>query len=208
MEKPKLRQIEPLFTSRFVNIYECSYEEGQKYYVASRRKEDDLSARRDEKGLPDAISCFVILEGKESRLLLFHEYRYLTGQYVLSIPSGLIDEKDKMTENPILSAACRELKEETGIALTGEDEVKLINPLVFCSPGFTDESTALTAVHVRSQWNDELSQEGAEGTEIFDGFVLVTKEEAKAILKNGCDDEGNAYPLVTWAAMMYFLLEG
>ncbi|MBR4163765.1 MAG: NUDIX hydrolase [Solobacterium sp.] len=208
MEKPKLKQTDTLFTSRYVNVYECSYEEGQKYYIASRRKKEDLSAKRNEKGLPDAISCFVILEGKENRLLLFHEYRYPTGQYILSIPSGLIDEKDKATDNPIISAVCRELKEETGIELTEEDEVKLINPLVFCSPGFTDESTALTAVHVRSRWNEELSQDGAEGTEIFDGFDLVTKEEARMILKNGCDSEGNAYPLVTWAAMMYFLLEG
>ncbi len=67
--------------------------------------------------LPDAVSGFIILTsaGREPRFLLFCEYRYPVGHYVLSIPSGLIDERDRQDASPILSAMRRELAEETGI---------------------------------------------------------------------------------------------
>ena len=51
----------------------------------------------------------------------------------------------------------------------------------------------------------ELSQAGAEGSEIFDGFTLLTEEDARRILKQGTDDHGSYYPMVTWAAMTYFV---
>ncbi len=51
----------------------------------------------------------------------------------------------------------------------------------------------------------KVSQEGAVGTECFDGFLLVTQEEAQKILKAGVDDQGLFYPLYTWAALMCFV---
>ena len=44
----------------------------------------------------DAVSCFVVLniKGQTKKLLLNWEYRYPVGQYMLSVPAGLIDEKD------------------------------------------------------------------------------------------------------------------
>ena len=51
----------------------------------------------------------------------------------------------------------------------------------------------------------KVSQEGAVGTECFDGFLLLTREEAQKILKDGVDDQGLFYPLYTWAALMCFV---
>ena len=209
MKKPVLKKAEPLFENRYVNVYDLVYEDGRHYYDASRRKQDDLLAGKENAGLPDAVSAFVILrcpDGQE-RLLLFHEYRYPTGRYVLSIPSGLIDEQDRETEDPCVHAILRELKEETGLILQEGDEVRLISPFVFCTPGLSDERTALLAVHATLDSSHHLSQSGAEGSEIFDGFQLVTRKQAEDILARGTDDEGEPYPLVTWAAMMYFLRE-
>ena len=98
MKKPQLKKIDTLFENRYINVYDLCYEDGRHYYDASRRKKEDLVAASEKPELPDAVSAFVILrclDGQE-RLLLFHEYRYPTGQYVLSIPSGLIDEKGKL----------------------------------------------------------------------------------------------------------------
>lgn len=209
MKKPKLKKTEPLFENTYVNVYDLVYEDGRHYYDASRRRQDDLLAAKEEAGLPDAVSAFVILsceDGKE-RLLLFHEYRYPAGRFVLSIPSGLIDEEDRNSGDPAVCAILRELKEETGLILQEGDEVKVISPFVFCTPGLSDESTALIAVHARLDSSHHLSQSGAEGTEVFDGFELVTAEEAEEILQRGTDSSGEPYPLVTWAAMMYFLSE-
>lgn len=209
MKKPKLKKTEKLFENTYVNVYDLIYEDGRHYYDASRRKQDDLLAVKEQAGLPDAVSAFVILscdDGKE-RLLLFHEYRYPAGRFVLSIPSGLIDEEDRKDADPAVHAILRELREETGLVLDEKDDVKVISPFVFCTPGLSDESTALIAVHAGPDGSHHLSQSGAEGTEIFDGFELVTAEEAREILKRGTDSFGEPYPLVTWAAMMYFLSE-
>ena len=206
MEKPKYKDADILLETPYVNVYDLQYEDGTHYYDASRRKKEALFASKEHPGMPDAVSGFVILKFPDRpRLLMFQEYRYPTGQYVLSIPSGLIDQKDIETDQPLIHALERELREETGIIIRDKDVMKVIQPLVFCSPGFTDESTALIAVVVNLQDDHELNQNGAEGTERFDGFILTDMEETKKILAEGCDEHGVPYPLVTWAAMMYFV---
>ena len=203
-------KVKKLLETPYIRVYELAYEDGTRYLDASRRKADRLLALAPKEdlaqALPDAISCFVVLapEGAEPRLLLFREYRYPTGQFMLSIPSGLIDASDREGKDPIIAASVRELWEETGIKLGEQDSMRVVSPLLFNSPGFTDESTALVSVVVRGEGGSHLTQDGAEGTERFDGFVLVTQEEARQILSQGTDPFGNYYPLVTWAALTHF----
>ena len=65
---------------------------------------------------PHAVSCFVVLniKGQPKKLLLNWEYRYPVGQYMLSVPAGLIDKGDWNNPNALVDTAIRELKEETG----------------------------------------------------------------------------------------------
>ena len=206
MDKPKLKSIHAMHETRFISLYDMEYEDGSHYYNASRRKKEDLCAIEGKTPLPDAVSGFVALTCPDhrERLLLFQEYRYPTGNYVLSIPSGLIDAKDGEGEEAILAAMKRELREETGLVLNENDSVEVINPFVFNSPGMTDESTALVAVCADLR-NRKMNHDGAEGTEIFDGFDLIDREEARALLKKGTDENGIPYPFVTWGAMMWFV---
>lgn len=99
----------------------------------------------------------------------------------------------------------REVKEECGITLVDGDTCKVINPLLYTSPGLTDESCALLEVVVRSEASDALSSAGTEGTERISDFSLFTKEEAKEILDAGRDPWGARFPLTTWAALMHFV---
>ena len=197
------------YDSRFIKMFGLEYVAGKQYMNATRRDMDDLAALKcDEEFkemLPDAVSCVVILNGAEPKLLLTYEFRYPTGQYLLSVPAGLIDQSDKAEANPILSTAKRELKEETNIDLSEDDSIEIINPLLFSSPGMTDESNALVCVVISDEQRLHLSQEGAEGTECFDGFVTLTKDEAARILKQGTDDRGIFYSVYTWAALMHFV---
>lgn len=206
-ETPVLKETRTLFETPYINIYDLIYEDGLHYFDASRRKPERLAAWGAEEKLPDAVSGFVILTsaGREPRFLLFREYRYPVGHYVLSIPSGLIDEKDRQDASPILSAMRRELAEETGIHVSERDRLDVVNPLAFNSPGLTDESTALVACVIDLPDDHALSQSGAEGTERFAGFDLVTVAEAKEILRRGCDEDGKPFPLVTWAGLMFFV---
>ena len=114
-------------------------------------------------------------------------------------------EKDEDEAEPILATAKRELKEETNIDLTVEDKLEIVNPLLFSTPGMTDESNALVCIVIADETRLCLSQDGSEGSECFDGFVALTKQDAQRILKQGRDDNGIFYSVYTWAALMYFV---
>ena len=220
--KPIIRSenVVPLLETKFLNVYDLQYEEGKHYFNASRRKADALTAvKSDEEfkeAAPDAVTCVVILDVKDEHatfeplLLLSMEYRYPTGQFLLSPPAGLLDAEDLAAgsvEDALTSATKREILEETGITLTDADTIKVMNPLLFSSPGMTDESNALVLAVAHLDSLDTLSQDGAVGSECFDGFCLLTKSEAMEVLKNGRDKEGNFYSVYTYCALMYFVTD-
>lgn len=197
------------YDSRFIKVFGMEYVAGKQYMNATRRNVDDLVALKSEEEfksmLPDAVSCVVILDGDEPKLLLTYEFRYPAGQYLLSVPAGLIDKSDEAEADPIIVTAKRELKEETNIDLSEDDKIEIINPLLFSTPGMTDESNALVCVVISDAQRLQLSQAGAVGTECFDGFVTLTRGDAERILKQGKDDKGIFYSVYTWAALMYFV---
>lgn len=213
MEAPKLTRdtTETLLETRFISLYDLQYAPGKHYFDASRRKKDDLVAIKpvDElkNMLPDAVSCIVIIEqdGEEPKLVLFNEFRYPTGQFLLSPPSGLIDPDDAADGNAVITAAKREIHEETGLEVKDTDKIFVVNPCLFSTPGMSDESNALACAVVHVDDLSELSQKGAVGSECFDGFVLLTKDEARRVLEQGRDDNGVFYSIFTWAVMTYFV---
>ena len=211
--KPVIRKenVVSLFESRFIKVFDLQYKEGKHYYDASRRPLEKLMATKSDEefrnALPDAVTCVVILDvkGDKPKLLLTREYRYPTGQFLLSPPAGLLDKEDEEQAEPLLCTAKREIEEETGIVMKDTDSLYVINPLLFSSPGMTDESNALVCAVAHLDDLSCLSQQGAVGTECFDGFVLLTAEEARETLKTGRDSEGCFYSVYTWSALMYFL---
>ncbi len=211
--KPEIKKerIASLFESKFIKVFDLPYEEGMHYYNATRRPLEHLMAVKSDKefktALPDAVTCVVILniKNEEPKLLLNYEFRYPAGQFLLSPPAGLLDPEDISAANPLLSTARREIKEETGLELVEEDKLFTINPLLFSTPGMTDESNALVCAVVHLENTKTLSQEGALGGECFHGFELITRAEAAELLTNGRDKNGIFYSVFTWAALMYFV---
>lgn len=209
MEKPVITKecVKPLLETKFIKLYDLQYAEGKHYFDATRRSADNIVAVKTEEEfrsmLPDAVSCFLIVKtpDDEPRLLTFYEYRYPLGQFVLSIPAGLMDKDNE----DIAETMVREIKEETGITVTENDSLKVVNRVVFNTSGMTDESTAIVCAVVNLPDLSSLNQNGAEGSECFDGFVLLTKQDALRLLKKGTDDHDHYYPTITWAAMTYFV---
>ena len=207
---PNKPEVTTLHATRFIKLYDLAYEGGQHYYEASRREASDLVALKDDaqlkETLPDAVSACLIVEvpGDEPRMVLNYEYRYPTGQYVLGIPSGLVDCGDQSEDEPLIAAMTREICEETGIALGEDDRIWVVNPLMFCSPGLTDESTALLCAVAHLDDLSPLTHEGAEGSERFGSFEVLSQSEVRKVLADGCDSHGCFYPMVAWVAMTYF----
>jgi ADP-ribose pyrophosphatase len=205
-------KVETILDKKFIRVFDLQYEEGRHYFDATRRPLYNLAAVKTEeefkKMLPDAVSCVVVVDlpGQEPQLLFSYEYRYPAGRYLLGVPAGLMDPEDEELENPLLETAKREIHEETGIVVDEKtDEIFVINPLLFSSPGMTDESNGLVCVVLHRQELSMLDQSGAVGQECFDGFELVNKDRAKELLKAGVDGNGHFYSVYTWAALMYFV---
>ena len=134
-----------------------------------------------------------------------YEYRYPVGQFLLSPVAGLLDPGDRDSDNPLVNAAVREIREETGITVKETDRVYVLNPCAFSTPGMTDESNAFLCAEITLDNLDELNQNGAEGSELFDGFELLDRERAQEIFRNGRDEHGNFYSLAAWMVLSIFL---
>ncbi|MBR3554371.1 MAG: NUDIX hydrolase [Oscillospiraceae bacterium] len=203
--------IETLYESRFLKCYDLRYAEGKHYYEASRRGKDSLVAQMTDKEfrdmLPDAVTVAVVLHlpGGDTRLLMNYEYRYPTGQFLLSPVAGLLDPEDRESADPLVSAAIREIREESGLRVRENDRVTVLNPCAFCTPGITDESNAFLCAEITLDDLRDLNQSGAVGAEQFSGFELLDRERAERIFRSGRDEHGNFYSLAAWMVLSIFL---
>ena len=204
-------RIETLYESRFLNMFDLQYEDGKHYYEATRRSKDSLVLKKKDAEfrsmLPDAVTIAVILHlpGNETRLLMSYEYRYPVGQFLLSPVAGLLDPEDQSGPDPLVSAAIREIREETGLTVKETDKVYVLNPCAFSSPGMTDESNAFLCAELTLDSLDALNQDGAEGSELFNGFELLDRQRAQEIFRTGRDEQGNFYSLAAWMVLSIFL---
>ena len=203
--------IEALYEARFLNMYDLQYAEGKHYFVATRRGKENLVAKKSDaefrEMLPDAVTIAVVLHLPENktRLLMSYEYRYPVGQFLLSPVAGLLDPDDRENDDPLVSAAIREIREETGLTVKESDKVYVLNPCAFSSPGMTDESNAFLCAEITLDHLDDLNQNGAEGSELFNGFELLDREQAREIFRTGRDKHGNFYSLAAWMVLSIFL---
>lgn len=210
MNKPIIdrNKISTIAETKYLNVYEYPFGENGHYYTATRRKMDNLvmikSDDEYQKMIADAVTCVVILTNGEPKLLLNYEFRYATARYILAPPAGLIDPEDIENGNAVIEAAKREVLEETGIAFGNDDEAFIVSPLLFSSPGMTDESNAICCILINGE-NPSLNHNNSVGAEVFDGFELITKNQALDLLKDGKDKFGNYFSVYTWAALMYFV---
>ena len=201
---------ETLLDTPFLKVFDLKPAPGQHYYEATRRSRECMAAGMSDAEFagmtPDAVSCCVIWheEGETPRIVLNREYRYPLGRTVISVPAGLIDPEDAGSgrETAVFTAAKRELYEETGIAMTDRDRIRMVNPCLFSSPGLTDESNAMVRIDLTGHRKEELTQGHAEGTEKFEGFVLADAGEARKILREG------GISVYTWIGLAEFLYGG
>lgn len=204
-------RIETLYESRFLNMFDLQYAEGRHYYEATRRSKDSLVLKKKDAEfrsmLPDAVTIAVVLHlpGNETRLLMSYEYRYPVGQFLLSPVAGLLDPEDQSGPDPLVNAAIREIREETGLTVKESDNVYVLNPCAFSSPGMTDESNAFLCAELTLDSLDDLNQNGAEGSELFNGFELLDRKRAQEIFRTGRDEQGNFYSLAAWMVLSIFL---
>ena len=211
MERIGEEKIETLHETRYLTLYDLQYAPGKHYFEASRRKKDSLVASMEAKEaremLPDAVTVAVVLRlpDGDTRLVMFYEYRYPVGRFLLSPVAGLVDEKDREGGDPLVRTAVREIREEIGLTVKDTDQVTVLNECTFCTPGITDESNAFLLAEISVPDLSGLNHRGTEGAELLTGFELLTRERAEEIYRRGRDDYGNFYSLATWTVLRIFL---
>ena len=215
MDKPNMikENVDTLCETRFLKLYDYRYLEGKHYYCSSRRNTEDLVAIKSDEDyktmLPDAVTIAVVLHlpNEKPKLLLSYEYRYPVGRFLLSPIAGLLDPEDSECDDPLRSGAVREIFEETGIKVSENDKITILNPCAFSTPGMTDESNAFLSADITIPDTSMLNQTGAVGSELFNGFELVSVDEAKEIYRSGKDKYGNTFSLATWAVLGWFVMQ-
>ncbi len=211
-------EIEPVFENKYLKAYDIHYSPGKHYFEASRREQERLVAAMSDAEfrsmLPDAVTCCVIFSdpadpaGDNDRLLLSYEYRYPCGNFLLSPPAGLIDPEDRENPDALIVTAEREIMEETCLDIDRErgDRVFTVSPALFSSPGMTDESNGIVCAVLNRSWRDaNVKYDKAVGTEMFEGSIFVSKEQAREIIKRGRDEYGHFFSVYTALALFYFI---
>ena len=171
MDKPDMikENVDILCETKFLKLYDYRYLEGKHYYCSSRRKTEDLVAIKSDETfktmLPYAVTIAVVLHlpNETPKLLLSYEYRYPVGRFLLSPIAGLLDPEDSECDDPLRSGAVREIFEETGIKVSENDKITILNPCAFSTPGMTDESNAFLSADITIPDTSMLNQTSGRG---------------------------------------------
>jgi len=189
-------KIEKKTNNRFLNFYEMEaiHRDGHisPYYVASRAVDTDKLKAVSHRNDPDGVILYGIYGEKKDKVVLIRQYRYPLGGYVYEFPAGLVEPGEDM-----LSAAIREMYEETGLQFTPKEGGSYSRPF-FTTIGMTDESCG-TVYGYCSGEPTNTHQESAEDIQV----VIADREECRRILK-----EENVAIMCAYMLMHFIAGEG
>lgn len=180
--------------NRYLNMYHMeALDSNQKnfdYYFASRKEREDLVCDKTQKNLkPDGVLIYAILKDDPEKIVMIKQYRYPLGRKIMELPAGLIDG-----EEDALSAAIRELKEETGFVLEPflEGNPVFSKPF-FSAQGLTDECCSTVFGYAVGE-SSENHQEETEDIQV----MVLDKKQIKELLKTEQFSMRSAYLLMNF----------
>ena len=169
----RLIDIVQLSSSKYLNMYKLKLinrkGKPKDYFVASRRKKEELSCVTKNHDRCDGVMIIPLTENDE--VVLLKQYRPAIGDYLYELPAGIVDPGESIEE-----AARRELFEETGLKAKSYE---LILKPSYTSVGMSDETTAVVKMVVDGEMTNENIEEN-EDIEVF----KIKKSEAKEFVKN------------------------
>ena len=194
----KVGKIEKKTDTPYLNFYE--FEAIQRngtvtsvpYYVVSRAKRiEDLKAVTHQ-NRADGVILYGIWGEQKDKVVLIRQFRYPLGDYCYEFPAGLVEQGEDM-----LTAAVREMYEETGLHFTPVDAGSYSRPF-FTTIGMTDESCG-TVYGYCSGTPTNAHQEDSEDIQV----ILADRTECRRILK-----EENVAIMCAYMLMHFIASEG
>ena len=192
----KIGKIEKKTNTRFLNFYELEaiHRDGRisPYYVSSRAREIEQLKAVTGRNDPDGVILYGVYGEEKDKVVLIRQYRYPLGGYVYEFPAGLVEPGEDM-----LSAAIREMYEETGLTFTPKEAGSYSRPF-FTTVGMTDESCG-TVYGYCSGTPTNTHQEASEDIQV----VIADRAECRRILK-----EENVAIMCAYMLMHFIASEG
>ena len=158
------------------------------WQIVSRAKEPKCITGKF--AVPDAV-VIAAFHTREKKIVMTREYRVPLADYEYGFPAGLVDEGESVSE-----AACRELKEETGLEVI---RINAISPAIYSSAGMSDESVVMVYLDCDGQPSTEYN----EGSELIE-VQLVSPAEAGRL----CKDPALKFDAKAWLVISAFAKNG
>lgn len=186
---PRLKSLTETVVSPYLSLYKAIYDvdgRDEVYDFVSRVK--GLTVDTIGTASPQAVKIYATTPS--GKLLVTREFRMPINDYIIDVPAGLIDPGED-----VVTAAIRELYEETGVVAKSENVTLL--PPSFSSAGLTDELVTSVIVEVDEVETTADHQVGSEDIKSW----FADQDEINALLESG--DKISAR---TQAMMIGFLL--
>ena len=185
-----LNKVDKLTNTPYLDLYYYNYTINGKqshYYVASRRKPEDLAIYNVGKVEPDCVRIIPYFK-KDDKIfvVLTREFRQPINDFVYSTPAGRIEfGEDAKT------CAVRELEEEIGCTVKKLD--LMVSPS-FSSVGLTDECIIVYSAEI-----ELTSQQNLQDCETIERFPIELKD-----LKRFAEEEIKDFQAKTILTIFYY----
>lgn len=185
----------------FLNFYTLVYEvigddmkiKPYRYFMASRNSKDELLAKTHDYSRPSGVLMALYYEDPESKeisIMMTRQFRPPMGDYMTSVPAGLLDPEDEDE----FEAAEREAYEEAGVEIS---DIELLCPPGATSSGFSDEMNSVVLARISRILNQN---ELEEFEDLSSGLVPLSK--VREMMK---DTEKYKIPLHIRLLLLYLL---
>ena len=169
----KLVGVKKLVDCNFLKMYELDLlnknSNPKKYFVASRRNEEELACKTNNHNKADAVMIVPIT--RDDEFIILKQFRPPINDYIYEFPAGLIDVGEEIEES-----AKRELFEETGLSIIS---MELLLKASYTSVGMSDESVAVVKAIVEG----EISTDNTEDDEEIE-VLKIKRENVKEFIAN------------------------